>query len=54
MEVQPELQGKLGQVAGMQVAAFPRPSLPAAGRGLPMQFVITTDAGYEELDQLAR
>jgi len=52
MEVSPELQGKLGQVAGMQVAAFPRPSLPAAGRGLPMQFVITTGAGYEELDQL--
>ncbi len=53
MEVQPELQGKLGAVAGLQVAAFPRPSLPGAGRGLPMQFVITTDAGYEELDQLA-
>jgi len=53
MEVQPELQGKLGAVAGLQTAAFPRPSLPGAGRGLPMQFVITTDAGYEELDQLA-
>jgi multidrug efflux pump len=53
MEVQPELQGKLGAVAGLQVAAFPRPSLPGAGRGLPMQFVITTDAGYEELDALA-
>jgi len=52
MEINPELQDKLGQVAGLQVAAFPRPSLPAAGRGLPMQFVITTDAGYEELDQL--
>ncbi|MGB5304106.1 MAG: efflux RND transporter permease subunit, partial [Gemmatimonadota bacterium] len=52
MEINPELQGKLGQVAGLQVAAFPRPSLPAAGRGLPMQFVITTDAGYEELDRL--
>jgi multidrug efflux pump len=53
MEVQPELQGRLGQVAGLQVAAFPRPSLPAAGRGLPMQFVLTTDAGYEELDRIA-
>jgi len=53
MQVLPELQGKLGAVAGLQVAAFPRPSLPGAGRGLPMQFVITTDAGYEELDRLA-
>jgi multidrug efflux pump len=52
MEINPELQGKLSRVAGLQVAAFPRPSLPAAGRGLPMQFVITTDAGYEELDQV--
>jgi multidrug efflux pump len=52
MDVNPELQGKLEQVAGLQVAAFPRPSLPAAGRGLPMQFLITTDAGYEELDRL--
>jgi multidrug efflux pump len=52
MDVAPELQGKLQQVAGLQVAAFPRPSLPAAGRGLPMQFVITTDAGYQELDRI--
>jgi multidrug efflux pump len=52
MEIQPELQGRLSQVAGMQVAAFPRPSLPAAGRGLPMQFVLTTDADYEELDRI--
>ena len=52
MEINPELQGRLDQVAGLQVAAFPRPSLPAAGQGLPMQFVITTDAGYRELDRL--
>ena len=53
MEVQPELQGKLEAVAGLQVAAFPRPSLPGAGSGLPMQFAIVSDAGYEELDRAA-
>ncbi len=52
MEVAPELQGKLDGVAGLQVAAFPRPSLPAAGEGLPLSMVITTDAGYEELDRI--
>ena len=52
MEVHPELQGKLGQVAGLQAAAFPRPSLPGAGRGLPLQFVLTTDADYVELDRI--
>ena len=35
MAVTPELQGKLQQVAGFQMAAFPRPSLPGGGRGLP-------------------
>jgi multidrug efflux pump len=51
--VQPEIQGKLGSVAGLQLAIFPRPSLPGAGRGLPMQFVVVSDADYETLDGLA-
>ena len=53
MEIQPELQGKLQQVAGFQVAAFPRPSLPGTGRGLPFQLVLVSDADYAELDGLA-
>jgi len=53
MEVQPELQTKLDQIAGLQIAVFPRPSLPGAGGGLPVQFVITSAASYEELDQVA-
>ena len=53
MEIQPQLQGKLSEIAGLQVAVFPRPSLPGSGRGLPMQFVITTDADYRQLDEVA-
>jgi multidrug efflux pump len=53
MQVQPELQGKLSGVAGFQIAVIPRPSLPGAGRGLPLQFVIVTDAGFDQLDQVA-
>jgi multidrug efflux pump len=53
MEIQAEVQQKLGQVAGMQTAAFPRPSLPGSGGGLPVQFVITSDASYERLDEVA-
>lgn len=53
MVVQPELQGKLGQIAGFQIAVFPRPSLPGSGGGLPVQFVITSDADYGKLDQVA-
>jgi len=53
MEVQPEVQQKLGAVTGLQTAAFPRPSLPGSGGGLPVQFVITSDAGYQRIDEVA-
>ncbi|MCF6253027.1 MAG: efflux RND transporter permease subunit [Methylococcaceae bacterium] len=53
MEIQPELQAKVNQIAGFQTAVIPRPSLPGSGGGLPLQFVIITDAGYAQLDQVA-
>jgi multidrug efflux pump len=53
MQVQPELQGKLQKIAGFQIAVFPRPSLPGSGGGLPVQFVITSEGSYRELDQFA-
>ncbi len=53
MEVQPEVQQKLDRVAGLQIAVFPRPSLPGSGGGLPVQFVVTTDADYASLDSVA-
>ena len=52
MEIQPELQGLMRRVAGLDVAVFPRPSLPGSS-GLPFQFVVQSDAGYRELDQVA-
>lgn len=53
MDVQPELQQKLAQVAGFQIAVFPRPSLPGSGGGLPVQFLINSDADYGRLDRVA-
>lgn len=53
MEIQPELQAKVDKVAGFKTAVIPRPSLPGSGGGLPLQFVITTDADYKQLDQLS-
>jgi multidrug efflux pump len=53
MAIQPEVQGLLGKIAGFQIAVFPRPSLPGAGRGLPLQFVIVTDADYDQLIEVA-
>jgi multidrug efflux pump len=53
MQVQPEVQGKLAKIAGFQTAVFPRPSRPGSGGGLPVQFVMTSDASYLELNNLA-
>ena len=52
MQVFPEVQGALGQVAGLQTAVFPRPSLPGSS-GLPFQFVMQSDADFRELDSVA-
>lgn len=52
-DIQPELQGKVARIAGFQTAVIPRPSLPGSGGGLPLQFVMTTDADYLALDQVA-
>ncbi|MGC1954405.1 MAG: efflux RND transporter permease subunit, partial [Gammaproteobacteria bacterium] len=53
MEIQPELQQKLDNIAGFQIAVFPRPSLPGSGGGLPIEFVLTSDADYRRLNEVA-
>ena len=53
MAIQPELQGALGQVTGLQTVVFPRPSLPTPGNGIPVEFVIVSDAELETLNGLA-
>ena len=50
-EIQQELQSKLPSIAGIEVSAFPRPSLPGAGRGLPVQFVVLSAEDYNDLDR---
>ncbi|MEN8176155.1 MAG: efflux RND transporter permease subunit, partial [Pseudomonadota bacterium] len=49
MEVQPQLQGAVSQVAGFNTVLFPKASLPGSGGGLPVQFVITSDQGFDRL-----
>ena len=53
MQVQPALQQQLARVAGLETVVFPRPSLPGAGAGLPLQLVVTSDQGYDMLVSLA-
>ncbi len=53
LEVLPDLQQAVGEVAGMQVGVFPRPSLPGNRGGLSVQFVILSPGSFEELDAAA-
>ncbi|TVS12725.1 MAG: multidrug efflux protein [Gammaproteobacteria bacterium] len=53
MEIQPILQRLVQEVPGVQVGAFSFPALPGAAAGPPVQFVITGDQDYQELDRLA-
>jgi multidrug efflux pump len=53
LDVLPDLQAALHDIAGMQVAAFPRPSLPGNRGGLPVQFVIQSNEDFGALDSVA-
>ena len=53
-EVQQELQRRYDGIAGARVAAFPFPSLPGAGDGLPLQFVIGTTDSFLNLNEIAQ
>ncbi len=49
-QIQAELQQKFASIAGSNVAAFQRASLPGSGRGLPFQLVVETTDNYQLLN----
>ncbi|MCP5091036.1 MAG: MMPL family transporter [Gammaproteobacteria bacterium] len=53
LEVLPDLQAAMNSIAGMQVAAFPAPTLPGGSGGLPVQFVIQSNEDFGALDRVA-
>ncbi|MDR3426391.1 MULTISPECIES: efflux RND transporter permease subunit [Silvimonas] len=53
-KIQPQVQQKLGEIAGTQAAAFQPPPLPGGGGGLPVQFVINTTNDYQQLNEVAQ
>ncbi|MDJ0957776.1 MAG: efflux RND transporter permease subunit [Arenicellales bacterium] len=53
MDLQPELQGQLTGIAGMDVFAINPPSLPGTPMGMPVSFVITTTYDYETLFEVS-
>ncbi|HZV20063.1 MAG TPA: efflux RND transporter permease subunit, partial [Hyphomicrobiales bacterium] len=45
-QIQPELQGRLSSVPGLQIFAFSPPPLPGSVGGLPVQMVVYSTDGY--------
>ena len=52
-EVANDVAKKIKDIPQMSVAAFQLPSLPGAGAGFPVQFVITTPNNFKSLFQVA-
>ena len=53
-EIQKDLQNNfLGQIAGLNTFAFVMPSLPGAGGGLPVEFILNTTSDYSTLESVA-
>jgi len=53
-QLQPKVQDLLSQIAGAKIAVFQPPSLPGAGQGLPLQFVIETTEPFGVLNDVAQ
>lgn len=53
-QIQAELQHKFSQIAGANVVAFQRASLPGGGQGLPIQVVIDTTESYPLLNKVTQ
>jgi multidrug efflux pump len=52
-KLQPIIQKALHGIAGLKASVFPLPSLPGNSGGLPIQFIISTTGGYQQLFQLS-
>jgi len=53
MDLQPQLQGELSGVAGLNVFAINPPSLPGTPMGMPVNFVITSTSDYNTLFEVS-
>ncbi|MDE1462159.1 MexW/MexI family multidrug efflux RND transporter permease subunit [Spartinivicinus poritis] len=52
-QIQPLVQQKLDQIAGLQIFSFNLPPLPGAGDGLPIQFILNSTADYQTIHQVS-
>ncbi|MEM7078710.1 MAG: efflux RND transporter permease subunit [Pseudomonadota bacterium] len=53
-EIRREVQSKYDKISGLEIFTFAAGGLPGAASGLPLQFVISGNVGYAELDRVAQ
>lgn len=52
MQLTPLVQSKLKSIPGIQAYAYQMPSLPGIPGGLPIQFVLKSNVGYEKINAI--
>src|SRR5262249_55029107 len=52
-QVREEVQSKYDKISGLEIFTFAEGGLPGASGGLPVQFVISGNVGYPQLDRVA-
>lgn len=52
-QIRQEVQGKYDRISGLEVFTFAGGGLPGASSGLPVQFVVSANVGYQELNRVA-
>jgi len=52
-QIQADLQAGFSRISGLEIFSFAWASLPGADSGLPVNFVIASTAGYEEIDRVS-
>ena len=52
-EIRQEIQAKYDKISGLQIFTFAAGGLPGADSGLTLQFVISSNADYKELDRVS-
>ena len=52
-EIRQEIQAKYDKISGLEIFTFAAGGLPGADSGLPLQFVISSNADYKELGRVS-
>ena len=52
-EIRQEMQGKYSKISGLEIFTFAGGGLPGASRGMPLQFVISSNDGYRDIERVS-